>query len=250
MKEVYIALIQKDIVELDMIAKGLSETKEIVPMALTLATKKAQDLLDNLAKLTENQSKQPEIEVEKEIKYPEPEILIEEEKIEIIEEKTVKIEPVPEKEIIPEEKSGTKPEVEPAGTFIQKEEAKPLPQPSPQPQQLPQAEKKLTIADKMAAGKESKLESIIKTQNTNSVASAISNKMVTELKKSISLGDRFRFQRELFSGNVDLMSQTLTNLDAVENYETAQEYLKQKFQWDYETEVVSDFLDILKRRYL
>ena len=235
-KEIFIALIQKDIAELDMIAKGLNETGEIAPMVLHLATKKAQDLLTNLMQLTENQSKQAKIE---------------EKTIEIIEKKPVEIEIVlnkePEIEIKPEPEIKIELEPEPVKIPIQ-EEVKPLPPPLPPPS--PSPEKKTTIADKMAVGAETKLDSISKSKENNSVASVISNKKITELKKSISLGDRFRFQRELFSGNVDLMTQTLTDLDAIENHNAALEYLHRKFQWDYETEVVSDFLNILNRRYL
>ena len=206
-KEVYISLIQKDITELDIIAKGLNETKEIAPVVFRLATKKTQDILTNLLQLAKVQSEQqskPE-----ETPPPKPKKTEREEQ---------KIAPVEELPII-----------------------------TPPP--VVQQEKVTTIADKMAAGAETKMDSIVKSQETNSVASALSNKKVSELKKAISLGDRFRFQRELFSGNVDLMTQTLAHLDEIESYDAALEYLQQQFQWDYDAESVTDFLAILNRRF-
>lgn len=50
--EVFIALIQKDIKELDIIAQGLYETEQPSPMIITLASQKAQALVDNLKLLS------------------------------------------------------------------------------------------------------------------------------------------------------------------------------------------------------
>ena len=51
-KEVYIALIQKDIKELDVIAQGLYETDFPSPTVIKLASSKAMDIVNNLQRLS------------------------------------------------------------------------------------------------------------------------------------------------------------------------------------------------------
>ena len=63
-KEVYIALIQKDIKELDVIAQGLYETDFPSPTVIKLASSKAMDIVNNLQRLST--VKQEESKAEKE----------------------------------------------------------------------------------------------------------------------------------------------------------------------------------------
>lgn len=123
-KEVFIALIQKDIRELDMIAQGLYETEFPSPTIIKLAACKAQDVISNLQKLAEAKQAEPKtmatatempvqvIEVEQEISIKaEPkleEATLPEAVVEIIPEAAPSIvlevipEIIPEEEITPE----------------------------------------------------------------------------------------------------------------------------------------------------
>lgn len=83
----------------------------------------------------------------------------------------------------------------------------------------------------------------------HSIAAVLSNKKISDIKQAINLGDRFRFQRELFNGNGEMMNKTLAKINQFENLDEALKYLKSKFDWNEEDETVEDFYQILKRRF-
>ena len=70
-----------------------------------------------------------------------------------------------------------------------------------------------------------------------------------ELRKALSLNDRFRFRRELF-GNKDVeMNNTLNLIDAMTDYAEAREYLLQDLGWSYEEPVVQEFMELVERHF-
>jgi hypothetical protein len=83
----------------------------------------------------------------------------------------------------------------------------------------------------------------------DSIATALSNKKISDIKQAISIGDRFRFQRELFNGNGEVMSRTLSKINQCANLDEALKYLTSKFKWNKENETVADFHQLLKRRF-
>ncbi len=72
---------------------------------------------------------------------------------------------------------------------------------------------------------------------------------VEDIRKAISLGDRFLFQRELFAGNGELMNKTIDKLNALSSLEEAQKYISKHFSWDTESQAYELFTNILKRRW-
>jgi len=84
----------------------------------------------------------------------------------------------------------------------------------------------------------------------NSLGSILANQKIDDIKKAISIGDRFRFQRELFRGNGEDMNKTLNYLNQLATFEEAVSFLQAKYKWDGENETVQDFFQILKRRFL
>lgn len=83
----------------------------------------------------------------------------------------------------------------------------------------------------------------------NTIADAHSLKKIDDIRQAISIGDRFRFQRELFAGNGELLNKTLTKLNQMESYEEASSYLLATFRWNEEDETVESFLQIVKRKF-
>lgn len=76
------------------------------------------------------------------------------------------------------------------------------------------------------------------------------NRPVEDLKKAISLADRFRFIRELFNGNGELMSTTIDELNALTSFEEVEVYLSKHFpQWDGDNSAVVDFINIVSRKF-
>ena len=58
---------------------------------------------------------------------------------------------------------------------------------------------------------------------------------VTDIKKAISLGDRFLFQRELFGGNGEQMAKTIADLNKLNSLDEAEAYIDKRFSWDKES---------------
>ena len=70
-----------------------------------------------------------------------------------------------------------------------------------------------------------------------------------DLKKMITLNDRFLFCRELFANNENLMYQVLSKLNMEESYDASIDYLQKQFDWNFEDKNVTDFIAILKKRF-
>ena len=71
-----------------------------------------------------------------------------------------------------------------------------------------------------------------------------------ELRKALSLNDRFRFRRELF-GNSDIrMNETLALIDAMHSYDEAEDYILNDLNWDLDNPEVAEFMKIVQKHFL
>lgn len=90
----------------------------------------------------------------------------------------------------------------------------------------------------------------IKKKETPSLNDAIPAKpVVLDLIKSISLNDRFLFQRELFNNDREAMNAMMEMLNSFENYEEAEAYLRKHTSWNFEDQTVMDFLYAIKKGF-
>ena len=103
------------------------------------------------------------------------------------------------------------------------EEPKVVPQPAPEPKPAPQP----------AA------------QKSGSMFGA----PVADIRKAISIGDRFLFQRELFAQNVELMQRTLEEINDQVSFDDAVNYINSHFDWDKESQAYELFINTLHRRF-
>lgn len=72
---------------------------------------------------------------------------------------------------------------------------------------------------------------------------------VTDLKQAISIGDRFLYQRELFGKNGELMQRTIADLNGLNTFDEAMEYIDGHFNWDKEQPSYELFVNALHRRF-
>jgi len=259
-KEVIIALIQKDIRELDVIAQGLYETEIPSPTIIQLASSKAQEIVNNLQKLAELKIEElpTRVVIEEEIEAKPAEKDLEFELIDFetaeqsekeditediilhdsIENETVALkqdeQPTIEKLIIEAEEASSHFNTEEKEHPIITED-KPL--------------EKNIVPEKIVPQKKVTVETVGKPKQ-NSFANAIANKKITDIKQAISIGNRFRFQRELFGNNADKMNETLTELNNFTRIEDAYQYLTSNFDWKKENETVEDFLNLVNRLFV
>ena len=66
-----------------------------------------------------------------------------------------------------------------------------------------------------------------------------------EVKRNLSLNDRFFYQRELFDNNREAMNTVMTELNKLQTMEEVELYLRETTSWNFEDEHVKGFLDLL-----
>ena len=76
----------------------------------------------------------------------------------------------------------------------------------------------------------------------------LNKQLAVDLRNIISLNDRFRFQKDLFGGDSNLMNDTLNQLNSLESADDIFKYLNSRFDWNWEEEPASDFKAILEKR--
>lgn len=108
--------------------------------------------------------------------------------------------------------------------------------------------KKTTIADKIISPTVSRNEILAKTDQ--SISASIAHKKIDDIKQAINIGDRFRFQRELFRGNGEDMNKTLNYINQLATLDEAVTFLQSKYGWESGNETTEDFYQILKRKFL
>lgn len=161
---------------------------------------------------TSDEEEEPEVEVEL--------IMAEEDVPEIPE--TPETPEIPEIPAEPEPQA-PEPEAEPAKPEPTPQPAKPEPAPEPEPQ-APEPTPAAPAAAKFGTP-------------------------VDDIRKAISLGDRFLFQRELFGQNGELMQKTLDAINGCKSFEEAVAYIDSKFGWDKESSTYQLFLTPIHRRF-
>ena len=90
---------------------------------------------------------------------------------------------------------------------------------------------------------------IIKKEEPKNAVLGESIKLAAGLRHSISLNDSFRFSRELFKGDTDLMNRVIEQISVMGSYKTAVAFLSSKVEIDEERDAVVDFLELLKKYF-
>ncbi len=137
-------------------------------------------------------------------------------------------EPEPKPEPTPE------PVHEPAPAPVQ--EPEPAPQPRPACDNRPQER-----PDSLA-------EHYEKNMNQRRLQNELAARRFADLSHSLSLNDRFRYQRELLDNDRDAFMQLMSAIDEMESWEDAADYLG-TYQWDEESPTVRDFLSMIEKHF-
>lgn len=132
--------------------------------------------------------------------------------------------------------------------------------PSIEPKTATQAKVEVAIEPKNGSAKKAVLGEVVttnvvsindihaKTEKTG-IHANIANKKIDDIRQAISLGDRFRFQRELFRNNGEDMNKTLNYINMLATYEEIESFLKSKYAWEDDNEAAFDLLQIVKRKF-
>jgi hypothetical protein len=96
------------------------------------------------------------------------------------------------------------------------------------------------------------LNDSFKPSTVSSLAQKLEGSPIADLKKNISLNQRFQFCKDLFKGNnqeYEVMVEKLNNTNRDEAFRIL-DVLNNKYSWNPESNAVKDFTDLVNRRYL
>ena len=285
-RKLIVTLLHKNIEELSMITESFMEMEEYPAAIVHIAKRKTEDiqlLIEQLAGVSEEKklsiiSKQvpettvinnnqpnsaviatPEIPVEKnnipEVVIPQPITIKEEEKAPEPEtfEAEVEIEEITSTTVETQEPDTLVETTKTTETFTAELKSESAPEATKieeiEIKTVTEETRKTTIADKIIQPTVSRNEAHSK-NNDNSLSASIANKKISDIKTAISIGDRFRFQRELFRGNGEDMNKTLNYINQLATFDEVHSFLQSKYSWDEENDNVEDFYQIAKRKFI
>jgi len=84
------------------------------------------------------------------------------------------------------------------------------------------------------------------------IAKKLEGSPISDLKKNISLNQRFQFCKDLFKGNNQEYEVTLEKLNNTTREEALRilQTLKDKYSWNPDSMATKDFTDLVNRRYM
>lgn len=87
--------------------------------------------------------------------------------------------------------------------------------------------------------------------STESLAQKLEHNPIDDLKRAISLNQRFQFSKELFKGNNQDYEVAIDKLNTASRDEAMNhlESLRKKYSWSEESAVASDFVGLVERRH-
>jgi len=109
---------------------------------------------------------------------------------------------------------------------------------------------RITLGEQLGQSRQESLNDRFANHKPIDLSSQIGLKPISDIKSSIPLGERFLFTRTLFSGSGALFESTVAALNGMSSMEEAEGYIRANFNWDMESPVVVDFMNIVRRRYL
>lgn len=77
----------------------------------------------------------------------------------------------------------------------------------------------------------------------------VERRLIVDVRKSISLNDRFRFQRELFNNDSQYMNKVLDEIGQYSQLSDVLNYLKETFHWEKDNQAATDFIKIVIKKY-
>ncbi|MDR1524497.1 MAG: hypothetical protein LBS79_04430 [Tannerella sp.] len=83
-----------------------------------------------------------------------------------------------------------------------------------------------------------------------SLNDAIEKRILSDLRRAFNVNDRFRYRRELFGGNEEIMNKVIVILNSKESYKDSIRFLEEKLHWDFSNPIVKDFIKVLEIRFL
>jgi hypothetical protein len=105
------------------------------------------------------------------------------------------------------------------------------------------------VADKYQNSRTFRHDDLASKQPQNNLSSRMQSKPITDLSKAIGLNDKFLFIRELFEGDKDRYHEAIQIINEMPNYQEAEAYIRQRFEWSEDKPEVVRFMDLVRRKF-
>ena len=265
-RKLLVTLLRKDIQELDMITEGFMEMSEYPKAIILLAQRKADDIQSYIKQLADLNSESSLVEAAAatEIQVPVvdvntiptetviiPESVIvtnteEEIQEEVQNEEEFTIELIEQEEIPTTDSKESTAELIIERPIVEQFVEQPIIVADIEP--VIEESRKTVLSERAVSTVPSRNEILSKTDNY--IGAILGNKKIDDIKQAMNIGDRFRFQRELFKGNGEDMNKTLNYINQLATLVEVQSFLESKYNWAEDIESVEDFYQIVRRRFL
>jgi hypothetical protein len=252
-------LLRKEIQELEMITEGFMEMSEYPKAIILLAQRKTEDIQAYIKQLSElNAADSVGVSVTL-VQPEEPAAEIESVSVESIIMEDSAIDTNTEVDILEEVEGAlefTSELIDFSEAYTPEEEEESMELIIELPKREPVVEQEVVAEERKDSVLEEKSTAAILSRNEllsktdNSLGSVLANKKIDDIKQAISIGDRFRFQRELFKGNGEDMNKTLNYINQLATLDEVQSFLQSKYKWSPDNEAVEDFYQIVRRRFI
>jgi hypothetical protein len=131
-------------------------------------------------------------------------------------------------------------------------EATPIVSESPSPQFKSDLFAAKTVNTPLPGAQESLNDRLAKSiVAVESIASKLESTPISDLKKAISLNQRFQFSKELFKGNNQDYEVSIDRLNSATRDEAMRQIasLRSKYAWKEDSPIAADFIDLVERRF-
>ncbi len=256
-KNKLITFILNDISELDMLTKCM-ESMETIPYAMhDLALQKVRNILSEFEQLSVESKEESLGKSEVKtvvVEQPKEEPAVETKTVEV----SVKEDPVVEKVVVAENtqvaqvqkvnieeelvspKKNTTTEVDTVAIDSVKVVAK-----EPEPKKV----EEMSTPSPVVEQPKTTVSNPVITNERFKGGRRLESRFVTDLRKALNFNDRFRYQRELFGGDMALLNTTIDKLNAMSSLQEAEAYVAENFNWDTTEGAAFDFMELLEARF-
>lgn len=171
------------------------------------------------------------------------------------------LEAEPEEELEPEIEAEPEIEVEPEPELEEELEAEPEPEieakpeiaEEPEPEEEIEAEPEPEIVPEIEAEPEPEIIKNVDETAPEAIITldeAFIRNKAKDLKSAFSLNDTFRFRRELFGNSAADMNDAIDLVNAMNSYEEAEDYFINDLGWDAESDEVGEFMEIIRNHFI
>lgn len=115
---------------------------------------------------------------------------------------------------------------------------------------LPQEQQFQEITSSINNIEPEKEETTYTPKQTTDLGSKLGKQPISDILSALSLNDRYLYRSQLFNNDADLFRNSINALNDCKNFDSAIQYIKNHFSWDFEAPIVEAFLQVVERRFL